>query len=114
MDEELKNYLQGMENRLESRTAAMMQGVEDRTAALIAAEIGNLHTQTQKGFARVDARFDSIDARLKLQAGLIQSGARAMVRFSQFAENSEERWVDLEERVRAIERKLDGGPQGTA
>lgn len=114
MDEELKNYLQAMESRMESRTLAMIQGVEDRTAAVIAAEIGNLHTQMQRGFVRVDARFDSIDARLKLQAGLIQSGARAMARFSQFAESSEERWAELAERVQALERRLDGGAQGTA
>ena len=112
MDEELKQYLQS----LESRTAAMIQASEDRTATLIAAEIGNLHTQMQRGFERVDARFervearfDSIDARLRLQAGLIQSGARAMARFSQFAENSEERWVELDQRVRALERRLDNG-----
>jgi len=126
MDEELKTYLQSMEERLESRTAAMIQGSEDRMATLIAAEIGNLHTQMQQGFERVDARFeqidarfeqvdarfDSIDARLKLQAGLIQSGARAMTRFSQYAENSEERWVELDARVRALERKLKDGKQG--
>jgi hypothetical protein len=62
----------------------------------------------QQGFARVDHRLESIDARLKLQAGLIQSGARAMARFSEFAENSEQRWVALVARVEALERKLDG------
>jgi hypothetical protein len=31
----------------------------------------------QRGFARVDARLESIDTRLTLQAGLIQAGARA-------------------------------------
>jgi uncharacterized protein (DUF885 family) len=95
MDEDLKAYLQGM---------------EDRTAALIAAEVGNLHTEMQQGFAHVDTRLDSIDSRLKLQAGLIQSGARAMARFSEFAENSEERWVALVGRVEALERKIEGGP----
>jgi hypothetical protein len=78
MDGDLKAYLQGM---------------EERTAALIAGEIGALHKQLQQSDARLVARLDSIDSRLKLQAGLIQSGARAMARFSEFAENSEERWV---------------------
>ena len=50
----------------------------------------------------------AIDVRLKLQAGLIQSGARAMARFSEFGENSEERWVALVTRVEALERKLEG------
>jgi hypothetical protein len=40
-------------------------------------------------FDEMDTRLESIDSRLKLQAGLIQSGARAMARFSEFAENSE-------------------------
>ena len=54
MDEDLKIYLQGM---------------EDRTAVLIASELGNLHTDLQQSEARLGARLDSIDSRLKLQAG---------------------------------------------
>jgi hypothetical protein len=57
-------------------------------------------------FDEVGIRLESIDSRLKLQAGLIQSGARAMARFSAF-EDSEERWVELAARVAALERKLD-------
>lgn len=57
-------------------------------------------------FAEVNATLASIDNRLKLQAGLIQSGARAMARFSKFSEDSEARWLDLEKRVEDIERKL--------
>ncbi len=93
MDEELKQYLQGM---------------EDRTAALVAGEIGSLHSQIQQTEARLGERLDSIDSRLKLQAGLIQAGSRAMARFSEFAENSEERWIALVHRVEALERKLEG------
>jgi hypothetical protein len=93
MDEDLKLCLRGM---------------EDSIAALIAAEVGSLHMDIQQSEARLGARLDSIDARLKLQAGLIQSGARAMARFSEFAENSEERWGAVVGRVEALERKLDG------
>ncbi len=60
-------------------------------------------------FANVDAKLESIDARLKLQAGLIQSGSRAMARFSEFSENSEQRWVALVSRVEALEKKLEAG-----
>jgi hypothetical protein len=59
-------------------------------------------------FDEVNTRLVSIDTRLKLQAGLIQSGARAMARFSEFAESSEERWVALVGRVEALEQKLGG------
>src|SRR5579885_3165807 len=52
------------------------------------------------------ARWESIDARLTLQAGLIQSGSRAITRLSRFAENSEARWIDLDRRIRAIEDRL--------
>jgi len=64
-------------------------------------------------FDETNARLESIDSRLKLQAGLIQSGARAMARFSEFAENSEERWVALVARVTELERKV-GGEAGKA
>ena len=54
------------------------------------------------------ARWESIDARLTLRAGLIQSGSRAITRLSRFAENSEARWIDLDKRIRAIEDRLKG------
>jgi len=60
-----------------------------------------------RGSREVKARFDSVDARLKLQAGLIQSGTRAMARFSEFSENSEWRWVSLLGRVAALEKRLE-------
>lgn len=97
---------------VEERTMAQLRALEERTAALMAAEIGSLHSDMGHRLARVEARFDSVDARLKLQAGLIQSGARAMARFSEFSENSEQRWVDLDVRVRQIERKLENGASG--
>ncbi len=102
MDQELKEFLQGMESRFDAK----LQGVEDRTAALILAEVSNLRTETQRGWEKIDRRLESIDARLKLQAGLIQSGARAMARFSEFAETSEQRWVALVARVEELERRL--------
>jgi hypothetical protein len=116
MDEDVKAHLRGM---------------EERTAALIAGEVGALRTQLQQSEGRLGARLDSIDSRLKLQAGLIQSGARVMALVSrsnngqalsgdkviraaspvvgEFAENSEERWVALVGRVEALERKIEGG-----
>lgn len=60
-------------------------------------------------FDEVNVKLESIDARLKLQAGLIQAGARSMARFSEYAETSEQRWVSLALRVAEIERRLEGG-----
>ena len=76
--------------------------METRLAQHILHEVGGRLDEVNK-------KLESIDARLKLQAGLIQSGGRAMVRFSEFAENSEQRWVALVERVAAIEKKMEGG-----
>jgi hypothetical protein len=91
MDNETKTYLAAMEARIDGG----MNRMEERIAALIAGEIGTLHSDMGERFARVDTRLESIDTRLKLQAGLIQAGARAMARFSEFSENSEARWVDV-------------------
>ena len=101
----------------EDRTATLigseLRKSEDRTASLIANEVGGLHSDIQDVETRLVARLDSIDSRLKLRrAGLIQSGARAMARFSEFAENSEERWVSLVARVEALERKITAGEHG--
>lgn len=109
MDEELKAYLIGMEERTAALIKGVITGVEERTAALIAGEVGTIHTEMQQGFARVDALLSSIDARLRLQAGLIQAGGRAMARFSEFSENSETRWVDIVTRLAVVERKLGLG-----
>ena len=94
MDQELKQYLDGMKHDI---------------VELVAGEVGTLHIQIQQSEARLSARFDSIDARMKLQAGLIQSGARAIARFGEFSENSEARWIDLLSRVEVLERKIEGG-----
>ena len=59
-------------------------------------------------FNEVNAKLESIDSRLKLQAGFIQSGARAIARFSEFSETSEARWVDLVSRVEALEKRIGG------
>jgi archaellum component FlaC len=50
---------------------ANMQGLEDRMAALIAAEVGNLHTEMQNGFARVDERLDR-------QGFILEGGTKAL------------------------------------
>jgi hypothetical protein len=108
MDEEMKDFITGALHGMESRFDAKLQGVEDRTAALILAEVSNLRTETQRGFEKVDLRLESIDSRLKLQAGLLQAGSRAMARFSEFSETSEQRWVALVERVAELERRIGG------
>jgi hypothetical protein len=79
---------------------------QDLREALIEMTQHILHEMGSR-FDTVNTRLESIDTRLKLQAGLIQSGARAMARFSEFAESSEQRWVSLVNRVEVLEKKLE-------
>jgi hypothetical protein len=90
-----------MESRINDRFDSRLDDAFTRFSQHVLHEVGSRFDETNK-------RLDSIDARLKLHAGLIQSGARAMARFSIFAENSEERWLALAAQVEALERKLDG------
>jgi hypothetical protein len=80
-------------------TKADLEDAFTRWAQHILTEVGTRLNETNQ-------RLESIDSRLKLQAGLIQSGARAMARFSEFAETSEQRWVALVSRVEELERKV--------
>jgi hypothetical protein len=59
MDEDLKTYLDGKFGEVRTE----MQKVEDRSAALIAAEVGSLHTQIQRTEERIISRLEAIDAR---------------------------------------------------
>jgi hypothetical protein len=101
MDEELKTWLAAMEARLDQRFDARLDEAFTRFSQHILNEMGSR-------FDEVKAQLNSMDARLKLHAGLIQSGARAMARFSKFGEDSEERWVSLVGRVAAPEKRLEG------
>jgi hypothetical protein len=77
-----ESRLKDTEARLEARFDARLDEAFTRFSQHILNEVGSR-------FEEVKARFDSVDARLKLQAGLIQSGTPAMARFSEFSENSE-------------------------
>jgi hypothetical protein len=101
MDEDLKKYLRGMEDR----TASLIAGVEERTAALIAAELGVLHTDIQEVEQRLGARLDEMNVRLDTHAGLLQTGSRQMAKFLRFSESSSKYWRGLAKRIDALERR---------
>jgi hypothetical protein len=111
-DDDLKGFIREALQGVEERTAKALQRLEDRTAALILAEVSNLRVETRQGFDHIDKLLVSINDRLKVQAGLIQGGARAMARFSEFAETSEQRWVALVARVEELERKVERPKNG--
>jgi hypothetical protein len=61
--------------------------VEDRTAALIAAEVGTLHTQLVKTEERIVARLDAIDAGQPRDASLTTTLMELVTRQSAGASN---------------------------
>jgi hypothetical protein len=81
-----ESRLKDTEARLEARFDARLDARLDEAFTRFSQHILN---EVGSRFEEVKARFDSVDARLKLQAGLIQSGTPAMARFSEFSENSE-------------------------
>jgi hypothetical protein len=92
-DARLQDTEARLEERFDARLDARLDEAFTRFSQHILNEVGSRFEEVKARFdsvdARfdsVDARFDSVDARLKLQAGLIQSGARAMARFSEFSE----------------------------
>ncbi len=65
----------------------IFRGVEDRTAALIAAEVGTLHTQLVKTEERIVARLDAIDAGQPRDASLTTTLMELVTRQSAGASN---------------------------
>jgi len=92
MDEELKQHLQAM---------------EDRTAALIAGEIGSLHTQIKQTEDRILAQLDGIDARQHRDASLTTTLMEPIVKQTRWHEQSDNAVADLAARHTEFARKLD-------
>jgi DNA repair ATPase RecN len=129
MDAELREYLDGkfsgLEQRIDDKLVALEQRIDDKLVALeqrIDDKLGALEKRFEDKltdlaqhilhemdtrFALQDKRLESIDSRLKLHAGLVQSGSRAITRLTNYSENSEARWVDLTVRFDSLERRVD-------
>ncbi|MDE3164295.1 MAG: hypothetical protein KGN36_00670, partial [Acidobacteriota bacterium] len=88
MDEELRNYLTAMEDRLKAHVDERVE----RSARATAAEIGALHTYIQQVEARLTARIDAQGVRIDRHAGLLQSGARQIMRTFENQEQLSRLW----------------------
>jgi hypothetical protein len=53
-----------------------------------------------------DLRFRGIEARLDRQAGLVQSGARAMLRFDRWSDTADERIMEMADQIHSLEGRL--------
>jgi hypothetical protein len=101
---EIDRKLDALDRKLETKLDALDQKLETKLDSVLSHVLNEIGRRSEEQMAR----WESMDARLTLQAGLIQSGSRAITRLSRFAENTEARWVDLDKRVRAIEDRLRG------
>ena len=57
-------------------------------------------------FADLKARFDRQDARLERHGGLLQGGARSVVRMIEWSETADRLWAQRDERLRQIEERI--------
>jgi septation ring formation regulator EzrA len=117
MDAELKEYLDVFAQRISREMDDRFKEIDDRFTSFaqhIFREMDDRFTsfaqhilhEMDMRFTAVDKRLESIDSRLKLQAGLIQSGARAIARLSEYSESSESRYVDLLAKFDNLERRV--------
>ena len=98
-----------------AKTVTILAALDERIEARIDKKLDESFTrwsqfmldEMSSRFGKMNNRYESLDARIKLHAGLLQSGARSMARYSSFSENSEERWIAMDQRVAEIERKLN-------
>jgi DNA repair ATPase RecN len=129
MDAELREYLDGkfsgLEQRIDNKLIALEQRIDDKLYALeqriddklyalakrfddkLTALAQHILHEMDTRFAVQDKKLESIDSRLKLQAGLVQSGSRSITRLIDYSETSEARWIDLTVRFDSLERRVD-------
>jgi hypothetical protein len=62
--------------------------------------------QTDVQFGALRGDIGDIRARLDRQAGLIQSGARALLRFDRWSDTADERIVAMREHIQSLETRL--------
>jgi hypothetical protein len=108
MDEDLKQYLEAMEARLN-------QGIRAQAEPLAAA-IASVSTEMAEGFKEVNGRLEAIQTRLDLQGGKIRAGTLWTARIDEWSDKVDhliaERDKDLSELrsdVRAIQKQMRGG-----
>jgi hypothetical protein len=62
------------------------------------------HTDTR--FLGIESRLDRIESRLDRQAGLVQSGARALLRFDRWSDTADERIAGMADHIQSLELRL--------
>ena len=65
-----------------------------------------LHTQIEDLAKRVDVRLIAIEARLKLQGGLVQAGSRAIARIIEWTESTDTNLIEHLRRLTEAKKRL--------
>jgi hypothetical protein len=108
MDQELKQYLEAMESRIDARMEARLGATEERMVTLMTSVKESLERQIDG----VTSRFDAQAIRLDRQAAMLQTGARWTNRMIAWSEKVD---VSLDKRIQEIGEvrsrldKLEGG-----
>ncbi len=103
LEQRIDGKLDALEQRIDGKLDALAKRFDDKLTGLAQHILHEMETK----FAHENKKSESIDSRLKLQAGLIQTGSRAIARLTNYSENSEARWVDLTVRFDSLERRVD-------
>ena len=111
MDQELKDYLGGMEKRLgamETRLGANMVTKQDleRVDAKIDGAVQLLINEMSNRFGEVGQRLERIELRLDRQAGLMQTGSRWIVRQNDWSERSDVAQQEMQKQIHDIQDRL--------
>lgn len=69
-------------------------------------EIKLFRDHTESRFDLIDAKFRAIESRLDRQGGLIQSGARALLRFDRWSDTADERIMQMADHIQSLEGRL--------
>jgi hypothetical protein len=95
--------------RMDEQKAELLGRIDTQKSELIDHMHGvgaGLHTQIEDLDRRVGERFDHIEKRLDLQGGLVQSGARALARFTEWSEGTDLDLSRYDRRITEIEKRL--------
>ena len=87
-----------------------LEELRDQLVALIVDTSGSLHTQIQESERRLEARmdrgFERLDARLGRHGGLIQGGAKAIARLTEWSERVDEMIRARDQEIAEIRERL--------
>jgi chromosome segregation ATPase len=100
--DEVSGEVSGLRNELTER----IHETKEQFAALLATEIGSLHTHLQDSEGRINGKMDAIQARMDRHAGMLRSGQVAILRLNDWSETLDKLMADRDKRIDTLEDRL--------